>query len=493
MTSPRATLIASLTTLDGDDLPPLPSEVDVLEVRADLLGNGEAESPDPDRLRSQFGGRLLYTLRSRDEGGRFGGGAAARAERLVRAAEAGFDLVDLEGDRDLSAELLAAIPPERRVISWHGPAMSFEKLRKVFRRLSGTPARWYKLIPGTRQPGDELAPLKLLEALERDDVIAFATGEMGRWTRLIAPRLGAPVVYGSAGDDPAAPGQFAVERLISDYGLPDLPPVERVYGIVGRPVSHSLSPRLHNGAYRALGIPALYLPFHADSFGDFWLEVVESPSLEGSRFPLAGLSVTSPFKAAALAVAGAVSPLADRIGGANTLVRTDGVWEAESTDPDGVVGPLAEHGVPIRGRRAAVFGAGGAGRAAAAGLALAGAEVVLINRSEERGRRSAQRLGLSFQPWSEADSNLYDLVVHATPTGLDDDAVPFDPDAFSPDAVVVDMVYRDRPTALVAALRERGRTVIEGREMLLHQAFAQFRMMTGHELPPELGRELLGL
>jgi 3-dehydroquinate dehydratase/shikimate dehydrogenase len=285
-----------------------------------------------------------------------------------------------------------------------------------------------------------------------------------------------------------------VARLVSDYGLPELPPVERVFGIVGNPVAHSLSPRLHNGAYRALGIPALYLAFHAPSFGDFWLEVVESPALETLRLPLCGLSVTSPFKSGALAVAGAPSPLAERIGGANTLRLTEGVWEAESTDPDGVVLPLEQRGVTIGGAAAAVFGTGGAGRAAAVGLARAGARVVLVNRSAERGREAARILGLPFLPWSEADPGGFGILVNATPLGRDpSDPLPFPPEAVSPGTVVVDMVYGPAPTRLVGALRVRGVTAVDGREMLLFQAFSQFRLMTGRELPPELGRGLLGL
>jgi 3-dehydroquinate dehydratase/shikimate dehydrogenase len=101
---------------------------------------------------------------------------------------------------------------------------------------------------------------------------------------------------------------------------------------------------------------------------------------------------------------------------------------------------------------------------------------------------------MSFVPLEEADPRDFELLVHATPLGLHDtDPLPFELDAVSPRAVVVDMVYRDRPTALVEALQRRGVRVVEGREVLLHQAFAQFRLMTGHELPSALARRLLSL
>ena len=108
---------------------------------------------------------------------------------------------------------------------------------------------------------------------------------------------------------PAAAGQISVERLRRDYGLPYLPPRRAVFGIVGRPVAHSLSPRIHNAAYTELDLPFFYLPFYVESFADFWMEVVESGSLEALGFPMGGLSVTSPFKDVALAVSRRVQPL----------------------------------------------------------------------------------------------------------------------------------------------------------------------------------------
>lgn len=491
---PRMELVATLSAAPlesrgAGQLPePLPPEVTVLEVRADLTGELDVED-----LRRHFRGELLYTLRSRDEGGAWRGSEEERRRRLVRAAR-DYDLVDLEGDRDLHAPVLDHIPVEKRLISWHGSATDFESLSQRFDRLAVVDARYYKLVPVVHQSGEELSPLQLLHALGRRDVIAFAAGEVGLWTRLVAPRLGSPLVYGSLGEDPAAPGQPSVARLVADYGLPASPRVEALFGIVGDPVAHSLSPRLHNGAYRELGLPYLYLPFHAPTFGDFWLEVVENPNLEIWGLPLRGLSITSPYKASALAVAGASSPLVESIGGANTLVLHEGVWEAESTDPDGVVGPLEQRGLVLAGRRAAVWGTGGAGRAAAVGLVRARAEVTLVNRTVETGEEVAEALELPFQPLDKADPAEFDVLVHATPLGRDDgDELPFDPEAVRAGAVVVDMVYRPRPTALVEALRERGIEVVEGREMLLFQAFAQFRLMTGHELPEDLGRRLLGL
>jgi 3-dehydroquinate dehydratase/shikimate dehydrogenase len=482
-----AVLIASLTVAPPADLSARAAEATWLEVRADLVGDLEpGEIP--------FSGRRLYTLRSRAEGGAFEGSRAERQERLLWAAER-FDAVDLEVARDLVPQILDAVEPERRVLSWHGGVQGAAELKERFAAMEPVPASLYKLVPTASQPGEELAPLLLLASLGRRDVIAFASGLPGVWTRFVAPYLGAPVFYGAAVEPAAAPGQPTIETLRRDFGLPSLPAVEFLCGLVGNPVAHSLSPRLHNGAYRALGIPALYLPFHTESFGDFWLEVVESGVLPGLGLPIRGLSVTSPFKEAALAVAGAESPLASRIGAANTLVRNEGVWEAEATDPEGVVLPLAERRIPVAGIAAAVLGTGGGGRSAAVGLARAGAHVTLVNRTEERGRKASEELGLPFLPLGKLDADRFDLIVNSTSLGRSEgDPLPFDVSRLRPGTVVIDLVYRgSRPTALLSAAAARGALTVDGREVLLFQALGQFRMMTGRHIPVELARELLGL
>lgn len=487
----KTALVASLTTPpsdDGAELRELRGKVDFLEVRADLIGE-----LDPAWLRDHFDGGLIYTLRSRAEGGKAENTLAGRQDRLVAAAKA-HDLVDLEGERDLGKELLAQISVEQRLISWHGQTSGLSDLKSRFKHLARTPARFYKLIPTAQQAIDSLRVLTFLDALQREDVIAFCAGEVGTWTRLIAPRLGSPLVYGSWGGAAAAAGQPSIERLRQDYGLPDLRPVEFLCGVVGRPVGHSLSPRLHNNAYHALGLPGLYVPFHAESFADFWLEIAESNSLARLGFPLRGLSITAPFKDVALAISGASSPRAQHIGGANTLIFSDGVWEAETTDPEGVAGTLERSGVAVRRRRAAVVGCGGAGKAAAYGLQLAGAEVILVNRGLERGEKAARELALPFEPLDRFDPIACDIVVQATSLGHDEsDPLPFDPTRLAPDAVVLDLVYGPAPTRLLREVMARGLRAIDGREVLLEQALGQFRLMTGQSLPAEMARRILEL
>jgi 3-dehydroquinate dehydratase/shikimate dehydrogenase len=485
----RASLIATLTESPEDvGIDALPAGVEWLELRADLVGDVPAAW-----LRERFDGGLLYTLRSRAEGGEFAGSNARRRERLTAAA-ADFDRVDLEVERDLQDALLADVPVAKRVFSWHGAGREIGGLEDLLERMLALPAALYKIVVFPRTCEEEVAPLELLARLRRQDVVAFAAEERGLWTRFLAPYLGAAVMYGAWGRSAGAPGQPSIERICRDFPHPELPEIDRLFGIVGNPVSHSLSPRLHNGAYAALGIPALYLPFGPPAFADFWLEVVEDDLFTAAGFPLQGLSVTAPFKSSAVAVAGAASPLAHAIDSVNTLTLGDGVWEGETTDPNGVVGALDAAGVEVAGSRAAVIGCGGAGRAAAAGLAAKGSRVTLFNRTVETGERVAAALHLDFSPLEDLDPARFDIAVNATSLGHGaDDDLAFDPERQESGAAVVDLVYGGEATALLRRAQEHGSVVVDGREVLLFQAVDQFRLMTGREMPIDLGRELLDL
>ena len=492
-----ATLVATLTappTPGGDELSTLPACVEWLEVRADLCGGGGSGDVPAALLRQHFRGRLLYALRSHAEGGAFSDAPGERKTRLLEAAKR-FDLVELEGARDLSDELLAAIPPSQRLISWHGATDDdVPALGERFAQLSRVPALLYKLVPRAARSGDECAPLALLNALGRTDVIAFASGATGFWSRFIAPRLGAPFVFGALPEtDRREAGEPTINQLIADYGLPSLPPLTELYGIVGNPVAHSLSPRLHNAAYRAFAHPALFVPFHVASFADFWREVVSPRSaLAALGISVRGLTIASPHKEEALKFIERTPPMVARAGATNICTRRGAEWVADTTDPHGIMQTTRERGIEFQHRRVAVIGCGGAGRAIAAALDEAGAEVTLVNRGHERAAHAVALLKLPFVPLEEFNAAGYSVVVNATPVGRDDHGQPFEAADLREDAAVIDLVYGAEPTPLITRSRALGHVAIDGREVLLAQALRQFQLMTGREMPLPLARETLG-
>ena len=440
-----------------------------------------------DWLQGRFPGRLIYSLRGE------GLGDLGRRDRLLRALAAGYDLVELDGERDLRAEILEEIPPNRRLLAWRGPAANAAALAGQFRRLSGVPARFYVMTIPAGRVQDALAPLELLRIERRPDLVAYAEGNAGLWGRVLSATLGAPLIFGSLAED--GTGEPTLARLVEDFGLPVAPKLEHVYGIVGGRVAHSLSPRVHNAAYRALGLPSLFLPFPVATFEDFWRDMSSSEDTGLGRIglPLKGLTVASPHKEFPTEFVPAASRTARHAASANLVYRRSGDWFAETTDPDGVLSGLRRRGLGGAGCRAAVVGCGGSGRAIAAALREAGARVVLCNRGRHRGEQASLRLGLPFVPLATFDPSDHDLIVNATPVGLEDEEPPFSVSRLPASAVVVDLVYARDATPLVSAAKAAGLRVIDGREVLLIQAARQFELMTGRKMPERLAASLLGL
>jgi 3-dehydroquinate dehydratase / shikimate dehydrogenase len=485
----EASLIASLVTPpspSGAELIALPDSVGWLEVRADRLGD-----LNPEWLRDHFKGRLLYALRSEAEGGECSDAADRRHSRLAAAA-GHYDRVELEGSRDFSDNLLADIPIEKRLVSWHGPASDLAGLEARFKHLSSVPAGIYKLVTNANHLSDEFTSLSLLKSLGRSDTIAYSIGPMGFWSRLAALHLGAPAIFGLVPNGPIVPTEPTVTKLIQDYYLPRLMPVKEIFAIIGNPVFHSLSPRLHNAAYRAMDYPALFVPLQVESFDEFWREVVQSRKLDALGMPISGMTVASPHKEAALLTAKIVSPMARQTESANILVRNNGWWQADTTDPEVIYMASRERNIQVRQKRAAVIGCGGAGRAIAAALAQSGAGVTLINRGPERGHHAARLLGLPYIPLPDFDAEGYDIVVNATPVGRDSDEVPFKLEQLNNEVVVIDLVYGSKPTPLVGRMHAREQVAIDGRDVLLTQVLRQFRMMTDKEMPAAVAIETLG-
>jgi 3-dehydroquinate dehydratase/shikimate dehydrogenase len=450
-----ASLIATLSSTpspDGKELASLSPCVEFLEIPAGL-----ASELSPEWIRNHFRGEPLY---------------------------------ELNVERDLNEATLRDIPVANRIVSWHGRAADVAQLQSRFAELAAVPARFYKLVNTATSISEEFLPLTFLKSLHRTDTIAYANSTLGFWSRLVALQLGAPAIFGLA-----APGANASEptiaKLIDDYALPELRPVKEIFAIIGNPIFHSLSPRLHNSSYRAMNYPALFVPLLVNSFAEFWREFVQSKQLDALGFPLNGMTVASPHKEEAFLTAKNVSAMVQQTQAANILVRNNGWWNADTTDPDVVYAAGEKQNLRVREKRAAVIGCGGAGRAIAAALAESGAGVTLINRGAERGKRAASLLGLPYVPLPDFDAEGYDIVVNATPVGRDTDEVPFKLERLSRNAVVIDLVYGSRPTPLVDETLARRHVAIDGRDVLVTQVRNQFRLMTGQEMSATFAHEVL--
>ncbi len=471
-----------------------PVGTDLVELRLDLF-----PELDPASATAACPLPLLATLRSAADGGRGPDDPAARTAQLQKARDAGVALLDLELDRDLPLVGRLGLEPERIVVSWHDHHGTPPDLEEVCSRLAATSARWLKVVPTAHSLGDLLRVLALHRSFNhgrahRRRLLAFAMGAAGQASRYLSPLLGPPITF-AAWDParPAAPGQPGAAQLRGAVGHLAGPP-QRLFGVVGADVSRSLSPLLHGAGYAAMGLPYALLPFSVPSSAE--LPQLFTPrgesALDALGLPLWGLAVTTPHKAAAAAAATVAAPRVRRAGAANTLLLRPGQVLADNTDADGVVAALVGAGLALTEVSALVQGTGGAGRGAAVGLHLAGADVWLRGRDGERTRATATRLEVGCLP-PEPASRAFKVLVNATPLGsLEDDPSPFSRAEVAAAAAVVDMVYADHRPALADLAADAGVAYVGGCEVLLHQGLAQFAAFTGTMPPREVMRAALG-
>lgn len=462
--------IASLAPQSFDDARRLaalvPSRANAIEWRLDL-------SPgriSPRALLDLDPRCAIVTYRTVREGGKFDGGPEGYRRSIQSAYDAGA-AVDVELESGLLADR-DFLPDRRRVIgSRHGAALSEGKARACM-AIEAAAVKLVLTDPDTA--AEALSCVDRGRRLAREKPVAcFATGTRGAVSRVLAPRFGSALTYGSV-EGATAAGQIALADLLDVYGAAETAPPEKIFAIYGGDVSGSLSPVIHNTIFRRRGLPWLYVPLSGSRRGPSLDAPIAADlvALDGLAKNLAGVSVTHPFKADYARVAEA-DPETARIGAANTLVRRRPECldlSAHNTDAGAAGAALARLG----GTRVLVFGTGGAARAAIVAGARLGRAVLVVGRDDAKAAALASELGAEAAPRKGLASRAADVLVNATPLGGE----PGDPSPFSEEMIerasVVDFVYRrGRETALVAAARARGRAVVDGFELLARQAAGQ--------------------
>jgi 3-dehydroquinate dehydratase/shikimate dehydrogenase len=302
-------------------------------------------------------------------------------------------------------------------------------------------------------------------------------GETGFPTRVLSPSLGGLFTYAAPNtSEGTAVGQVCARHMRHLYRVEKFSRAAKVYGVIADPVRHSISPAVHNRAFQALRMDAVYVPF-----------LVQPPQLKdffalAAGLPITGFSVTIPHKQKILRYLDAVDPLARRIGAVNTVWKKAGKWRGANTDAPAVTVPLSRH-LKLCKSSVLLVGNGGAARGAAYALVDSGAKLSIVGRNPDRVRSLAKSCGGEPLLKEQLDKRKFDAVVHATPLGM----FPHTEGCFFPDAIpadlVFDMVYNPIETTLIRRAVQQGLTVIHGLEMFLEQSARQFEIWTGVTAP----------
>jgi 3-dehydroquinate dehydratase/shikimate dehydrogenase len=448
---------------------------DMFEVRADLV-----RDIAPLAILRAHTLPLLFTCRSRSEGGAMDDADPRRPRLLLEAIRRGFEYVDIEHRSGLT-DLMAAKAGRGLVISLHDFEGTPDGLEDLYAAMVKQGADVVKIAVTPHSIADVAKLLTLAARVQKTGprpLVPIAMGPLGVLTRILAGRYGAPFTFASAeGQAAVSPGQIGASLMSDLYRVREVTPQTRVYGVVGVDVTRSLSPALHNRAFALAGIDAVYVPIQAETLEAF---VAALPILG-----LSGFSVTRPYKTAITRYLFDSDETAAATGSVNTVVVRDGLLYGSSTDGEGVLRPLRKK-TAIKGRRVVILGAGGAARAAAFALRDAGAELAILARDPERAAALAEAVGGAAHGDLESLAlHPFDILINATPlgSGAAPGQTPVHPTLHRRDTVVFDMVYEPRRTPLLRDAEAAGCVPIDGLQMLVAQGAAQFETWTGREAP----------
>lgn len=455
----------------------------LLEIRLDFL------SSDP-RIKQILEHRecpLVATVRRRQDGGLWSGAEQKRQTVLRNAIVEGFDYVDIEHD------IAGSIPrygQTKRIISHHDMKGMPADLKGLHKQMCELDADVVKIAARASSPLDVFRMLELVRDSEKP-TIAIAMGEVGVASRILGAKFGSPFTY--AAFNPGrivAPGLLTYDVVKHLYYYEQIDSETEIYGVIGDPISQSLSPLVHNAAFRAKGLNKVYVPFQVpeESLNEFIGKVKE--------FGISGLSVTIPHKREIRNFGRDGDELSTRCGASNTFVRTDDGYLCYNTDGPAAVDAVAQVLTPdnegrksFKGRSVLILGAGGASVALAHAFTQAGAMVAVTARRHEQAQEVAEAAQATLVEWEQRHGRYADILVNCTPMGMypdNLDSTPFHSGSLKETMVVFDTVYNPEETLLLKEAAGRGCKTVPGLAMFVGQAEAQFRLFTGVDPPPGL-------
>src|SRR3972149_5460306 len=454
---------------------------DIVELRIDYIKNVDLK-----RLLEKRTKPVIVTNRPIREGGKFDGSEEERIALLKLAVRLQADYVDVEHDgiQHIRRDTVHRVPT-KIIVSYHNFRETPGDLTDIYKRLSQSGADIVKIVTHANDITDNIRIYLLLQQSQMP-VISFCMGELGIISRILYKRFGSYLTFASlrTGKE-SAPEQINIHELLNTYQAQKQDKHSAIYGLIGNPVSHSISPIIHNTLFKELNFNGIYVPFKVDNIGDF---IREFRGLDGK-----GYSVTIPHKESVVNYLDAIDPIAKKSGAVNTIVNTGGQLVGFNTDGEAAIKVLEgvnsrgerpfalTKDVHLRGKKVTLVGAGGVARAIAFGLKDRQAQITIINRNYERAQSLARDVGCLVRKFDETQSLDTDILINATPVGMFPkiNETPIDKHKLKPNMIVFDTIYNPIETKLLKEAKAQGCKTINGLSMFVHQAAAQFKLWTG--------------
>jgi 3-dehydroquinate dehydratase / shikimate dehydrogenase len=465
---------------------------DLIELRFDCT----AEKDVGRVIKSLPDANYIFTFRPASQGGKRELTLSERLkfwELVLNEPPAGL-MIDIEGEPNVAVAVPANDVP--RILSYHDFGPTPPDLGSMFDGLAGFAPDVVKIAITADDIVDAIGAWNLLKkaVVANIGVIPIAMGEAGKWTRILGLAHGAYVTYGSLDEGKeTADGQITARDMIDVYRVKELDRYTRVFGIIGDPVSSSLSPFIHNPAFRDTGENAVFIPLLVKDLDAFIRRMVKRATRE-VELNFGGFSVTMPHKQAIMKHLDDIDDTAKKIGAVNTVKIDRDRLIGYNTDAHGFVEPLKARLGDLRDTRAWIVGTGGAARACIHALHEAGADVAVFGREPARSHALAEEFGVRAGSISGLRSEITgaDILINATPLGMrgaNEDETIATATELGRVKLVYDLVYNPSETRLLGEAKEAGVPTIGGLEMLIAQGARQCEIWTGREAPVELMRK----
>ena len=451
--------------------------VELVELRLDYIRRAVSLK----RLLTNRPGPTVVTCRRQQDGGKWAGSEEARLVLLRSAVADGVEYVDLEDD------IAGSIPrfgSTKRIVSYHNFRETPQDLDSVYQRLAALDPDIVKIATMAHQSHDNLRMLRMVKAA-KVPTVGLCMGDIGTPSRILAGKFGSPFTFATFHHERSlAPGQLSYRQMRELYHYDKIDAETEVFGVIADPIGHSLSPRVHNAALRALKQNRVYVPFRVPR------EDLAPFIQDCGELGVKGLSVTIPHKEEVTNYINSSDEFVKGIGAANTVIFDGERTLGYNTDCTAAVGSVLTllSKDDLGGRTALILGSGGVARAVAYGLHQAGADVTISGRNSEKTRELAIQVECKTIDWTERHKAACLLLVNCTPVGMHPnvDESPFDPSFLRRGMFVFDTIYNPEQTLLLKNAREQQCRTVSGVDMFIRQAALQFKLFTGDKPPIDI-------
>lgn len=424
----------------------------------------------------------IFTLRKASQGGAFAQGERQREGKLLEMLLLNPDYVDLEYDTDLKfVERIQKIFPNIAIISsYHNFKRTPSSLKEILDQMNRFPAAIYKIATHANSSLDSLRMLIFVQEMRKQGIplAGMCMGKRGSITRILSPVVGSLLTYAPLKiENQTELGQVRLETLKTVYRFSHLNSETAIYALIGDPVDKSVGHIVHNALFDNLRTNTVYVKIA--------LESSELPTFFHliKQLPFKGLSVTMPLKEEVLFYLDGIDLKAKQIGAVNTLVEESNRWKGFNTDGLGALDAIEKRGC-VRGKKVVILGAGGTAKALAFEAIRRGGEVLIVNRTEERGKRMASQFCLKSISMTKWQVPLYDILINATSVGMfpQHNKMPISKGAILPHTLIFDAVFSPKETQLLSLAKSKGCRVVSGCEMFARQAVKQLEIWLSRKL-----------